>query len=170
MVHVAGNKMVQSDALSQRADLCPEEDTDNVDVVLLPRELFIKVIDVEMHDLLASAIMKDKTIQDAIQAVKTGGPFPIKSTPSDWKIEDGLLFFKEKCYVPPSDNLRWNIVQKHHDGIVGGHPGQFKTIELVRRHYWWPGMTTFINQYVKGCATCQQMKVDTHPTKPPLSQ
>ena len=24
---------------------------------------------------------------------------------------------------------------------------------------------TFIDQYVKGCAICQQMKVNTHPTK-----
>jgi hypothetical protein len=57
-------------------------------------------------------------------------------------------------------------VRKYNDGIIGGHPGQFKTIELVRRHYWWPGMTTFINQYVKGCAVCQQMKVNTHPMRP----
>ena len=64
-----------------------------------------------MHDLLASVIMKDETIQDAIQTVKTGGPFPIKSTPSDWKIEDGLLFFKEKCYVPPKNDLSAEISQ-----------------------------------------------------------
>jgi hypothetical protein len=106
LVHVAGNKMVQSDALSQRSDLCPEEDVNNVDVNLLPEELFVKVIDIGMHDLLAEAIMKDKTIQDVIQAVKTGGHFPIKSTPSDWKIEDDLLFFKDRCYVPSNSDLR----------------------------------------------------------------
>jgi hypothetical protein len=30
-------------------------------------------------------------------------------------------------------------------------------------------MTIFIKNYVTGCATCQQMKVNTHPTVPPLS-
>jgi hypothetical protein len=30
-------------------------------------------------------------------------------------------------------------------------------------------MTIFIKNYVDGCATCQQMKVNTHPTTPPLS-
>jgi hypothetical protein len=30
-------------------------------------------------------------------------------------------------------------------------------------------MTIFIKNYVSGCTTCQQMKVNTHPTIPPLS-
>src|ERR1700733_10944773 len=30
-------------------------------------------------------------------------------------------------------------------------------------------MMVFIKNYVEGCATCQQMKVNTHPTMPPLS-
>ena len=30
-------------------------------------------------------------------------------------------------------------------------------------------MTTFIKKYVEGCAKCQQMKVNTHPTTPPLT-
>ena len=30
-------------------------------------------------------------------------------------------------------------------------------------------MITFIKNFVTGCATCQQMKVNTHPTTPPLS-
>ena len=30
-------------------------------------------------------------------------------------------------------------------------------------------MITFIRNFIMGCATCQQIKVDTHPTTPPLS-
>jgi hypothetical protein len=47
-----------------------------------------------------------------------------------------------------------------------GHPGQFQTLELVRWDYWWPGMTVFIKNFVAGCAPCQQMKVNMHPTTP----
>jgi hypothetical protein len=50
-----------------------------------------------------------------------------------------------------------------------GHPGQFQTLELVRRDYWWPGMMVFIKNFVAGCALCQQMKVNTHPTTPPIT-
>jgi hypothetical protein len=48
------------------------------------------------------------------------------------------------------------------------HPGQQKTKELIRQDYWWPGIGTFVKNYVRGCAICQQMKVDTHPIKPLL--
>ena len=36
LVHTPGNKMVQSDALSRRPDLCPDEDNDNEDIIMLP--------------------------------------------------------------------------------------------------------------------------------------
>ena len=49
-----------------------------------------------------------------------------------------------------------------------GHPGQFATLKLVRRDYWWPGMASFVRNYVLGCAMCQQAKINTHPTVPPL--
>ena len=79
-------------------------------------------------------------------------------------MEDGLLFYLGKCYVPEDKELRKKIVQQYHDSLPGGHPGHLKTLELVKRNYWWPGMTVFIKNYVAGCATCQQMKVNTHPT------
>ena len=65
--------MVQSDALSRRADLCPEDETDNVDDTLLPDELFVKAIDVEMHNLIATQLMKDDIVKDAIEALKSKG-------------------------------------------------------------------------------------------------
>jgi RNase H-like domain found in reverse transcriptase len=45
LVHQPGHKMIQSDALSQQPDLCPDEDTDNEDIVLLPDDMFIMLID-----------------------------------------------------------------------------------------------------------------------------
>ena len=47
-----------------------------------------------------------------------------------------------------------------------GHPGRLKTLELVRQDYYWPGMTSTISKWVEGCALCQQMKINTHPTTP----
>ena len=40
-----------------------------------------------------------------------------------------------------------------------GHPGQWKTIELISREYWWPGITEFVKAYIKGCASCQTTKI-----------
>ncbi len=47
-------------------------------------------------------------------------------------------------------------------------PGELETYNALRAHYWWPGMCTFVKNYVKGCAFCQQFKINRHPTKPAL--
>jgi len=39
-----------------------------------------------------------------------------------------------------------------------GHGGQWKTVELVTRNYWWPGVTKKVKQYVERCDQCQRMK------------
>jgi hypothetical protein len=64
--------------------------------------------------------------------------------------------------------LRRSIVKKFHDTVVMGHPKQFKIIEAIQKYYWWPGMHTFIMNYITGCAVCQQNKVNTHLITPPL--
>ena len=47
--------MVQSDALSQRPDLCPDEDNDNKDIVMLPDEMFVNLIDTDLQERIAIA-------------------------------------------------------------------------------------------------------------------
>ncbi|KAG5644084.1 hypothetical protein H0H81_009740, partial [Sphagnurus paluster] len=101
--------MVQSDALSRRPDLCPPEDNDNENMILLPDSLFVRTIDIELRDALAAALMKDKVMMDAIETLKTKGVPPTKSALEDWKIEDGLLLFRDKCYVPANIELRQKI-------------------------------------------------------------
>jgi len=168
LIHVPGTQMVQSDALSRRADLCPEDGNDNTDVILLPDYLFVNMIDADLHDAISKATEEDDTVIEALKALKDGTPPPLRSSLVDWKIEDGIVFYKGRCYVPADINLRREILKKYHDSIPAGHPGHYKTLELIRRDYWWPGMYTFTKQYVEGCATCQQTKVNTHPTTPPL--
>src|SRR5271170_3219221 len=53
LVHMPGTQMIQSDALSRRPDHCPDEDTDNEDRTLLPEDLFIKSLDLDLHDVIA---------------------------------------------------------------------------------------------------------------------
>jgi len=48
-----------------------------------------------------------------------------------------------------------------------GHPGEWKTIELITREFWWPGITAFVKAYIKGCATYQTTKIKP-PVKVPL--
>jgi len=63
-----------------------------------------------------------------------------------------------KIYVPKDGKLRVEIIQLHHDVPVAEHGGRWKTVELVTRNYWWPGVTRDIGRYVEGCDLCQRMK------------
>ena len=72
--------------------------------------------------------------------------------------------------VVMADNKhRRGVTSLFHDQLTAGHPGISKTLQLVTPYYWWPNMKTFVTEYIRGCATCQMNKVNTHPTHPPLS-
>ena len=73
---------------------------DNEDRVLLPKQLFIKTIDLELHDLIASTGKEDELMRNTKTELQNKQSLPLTSHPFDWKIEDDLLFYKDKCYVP----------------------------------------------------------------------
>jgi len=94
-MHVPGSKMIQSDALSRRPDHIPEEDTDNKDLVLLPDELFINLVNIELAKMIESAATSDELVKDMTNVLSTKGVPTIRSNLSDWKIEDGMLFYQD---------------------------------------------------------------------------
>ena len=77
-----------------------------------------------------------------------------------------ILPHKGKNYIPNDGQLWHDIVQKYHDHLTAGHPGELQTFNVVKEHYWWPGLQVFVKNYVQGCGTCQQFKIDSNPVKP----
>ena len=55
-----------------------------------------------------------------------------------------------------------------HEGPLAGHPGRDETTRCINQEYFWPGARSWVEEYVKGCATCQQNKNLTHRLKTPL--
>ena len=76
----------------------------------------------------------------------------------EWKIEGKLVLKEEKVYVPKDEELRAEVIWLHHDVPMARHGGRQKTIELVTRNYWWPGVTRDVGRYVEGCDLYQRMK------------
>jgi Integrase zinc binding domain len=54
------------------------------------------------------------------------------------------------------------ILQRYHDHPLAGHPGIHNTIALTLRHFKdTKALRAFIEEYVKGCAKCQETKTCT---------
>ena len=76
------------------------------------------------------------------------------------------MLYKGLVYVSNNKTLKHKVVQQFHDNIMG-HPGQWKTLELITREYYWPEMMEFVKLYIKGCTICQTTKIRP-PVKVPL--
>ena len=65
-----------------------------------------------------------------------------------------------------ASTLREELIADIHDN---GHPGKGKTSELMTRWYYWPGMLSNIQSYIRGCIKCQTNK-GVHHARYGLSQ
>src|SRR6266850_4727836 len=72
-------------------------------------------------------------------------------------MQEKLALHCGKVYVP-TEKLQQKIIYYHHDMLIAGHGGQWKTIEKVTRNYWWGGVTRDVKCYVEGCDKCQRYK------------
>jgi hypothetical protein len=135
---------------------------------MLPDELFISVIVEDLKNKIVTLTQTDELAQMITKCLGKQLPPPMRMALSNWKNIDNLILYRNRVYVPTDANLRREIVMAFHDSLTTGHPGFFKTTQLLKEHYWWPGMTVFLKKYIEGCAICQQMKPNTHPTATPL--
>jgi len=88
-----------------------------------------------------------------------------EALPKDRKVkelscEKGLLYRRNLLWVPKG--LVQQVIKSEHDTKVAGHMGQDKTIELIRRNFWWPKMNERIIDFVRSCPECQQNKAARH--------
>jgi len=171
MHHRPGRSMGKSDALSRRADHGTGAG-DNSNVTLLRPEFFAAHVvralsglslEGEERNILREirkgnreGKQEDTVARSATELRRSKG----KSVrASEWSEHDGLLCIRDRIYVPNDPELRRRIASQHHDTQVAGHPGRWKTLELISHNYWWPQMSRYIGQYVKICDPCLRTKI-----------
>ncbi len=115
-----------------------------------------------------TATVNDEFAQSIKKCLTEKGIPPLCTALSDWSLDDELILFKGKVYIPPNTNLHQDIIKEYHESPTSRHPGFFKTLALLKEHYWWPGLSQLVKKFIDGCTTCQQMKSNTHPTAAPL--
>ncbi|KAL5510935.1 hypothetical protein ACEPAG_4692 [Sanghuangporus baumii] len=175
ILHWPGKKN-QADELSRRSDYMPE-DKDNLGVTLLPPDTIkqqtlrrteinglyrLETEMVTISDPIIRTIKKNYNSEEAKQEIMA-----IRKS-NGYSCRNGLHYVTNALYVPPSANLRALLIRRRHDHKLAGHPGAEKTIELVKRAYYWPRMEEMIREYIASCDICQRAKPIRQYRNPPL--
>lgn len=148
----AGTKMSHVDALSRNPmNVCDPKELENIDEVP-------SVMQISGDDWLQTLQLGDSEL-NRIRDILTHDmdEESLKHIKDNYIIKDGKLY---KIVDSDKTNLRWvvpkgarwQICRLNHDEI--GHLGVEKTLERIKRTYWFPKMAKFVKKYVQACLEC----------------
>src|SRR5258707_12721110 len=66
----------------------------------------------------------------------------------EWMCTEGVVLYKGRVYVPDNPQLHHHLVHVHHEAAAAGHPGRWKTLELLSWNYCWPGLSRYAARFV----------------------
>jgi hypothetical protein len=163
ILYKKGNENGRADALSRRADyVCskPEPSHAIFDIqgdTMLYNRPEINTISIETNDETElQAIRKEYPGDTAAQRILKN----LEEHRMCRITTDGTILFEERVYVPK--NMRNRVVQARHSAMPHGHPGIGKTLELVSRTFYFPGMRKVVERVINGCDTCCRNKAARH--------
>jgi hypothetical protein len=118
--HVTGKKNRRADALSRRSDYNQGEE-DNQNITVLPNNLFARAL-VEINTNIND--QEESILKPWIDL-------------HELKKVEGVWYKNVRRVVTTNSG---EVIHAHHNTRVNGHPGITRTIQLVERAHWWPGL------------------------------
>ncbi|QRW26206.1 Retrotransposable element Tf2 protein [Rhizoctonia solani] len=170
IVYRPGKQSGKPDALSRQAD---HANIPPADQTMLPDPVFANVALVlpekELQRQIKQSLDQDESLEEILQFLqnKSKAPPSIKRAFKDYKMEAGLLFYQGQIVVPDVGTLRTDLLRIFHDSPLAGHPGRQRTLELVLRNYYWPGIRADTYWHVDSCETCQRIRKPKYASIPP---
>ncbi|MBW0503442.1 hypothetical protein O181_043157 [Austropuccinia psidii MF-1] len=168
ITYCPGRLSTLPDALSFWGNMYPERGVDLIrknthnfhqvikrDRIQESRFFLIKVeIFSDFADQIQKEVWQDKAYKEILKKLERG------ESVTDYSLEPQakLLLFKDRVLIPRNEQIQLNILQKHHDSLLAGHPGQEKTLKLIKRYFYWAGMNKFIKDYASSCQQCLRNK------------
>lgn len=104
------------------------------------------------------------------------------STSSEIKVIDGFIFRRAEhaSKEQVADDTVWKlwiptelvpvVLQWAHTDNIAAHGGINKTLERIRRYYFWPNLVADVRSYVNQCEICKSTKHPNQTLRPPLSK
>ncbi|MBW0557182.1 hypothetical protein O181_096897 [Austropuccinia psidii MF-1] len=108
----------------------------------------------DLVEKIQKEVWQEKDYKEILKQLARGESVPDYSLEPQAK----LLLSKEQVVIPRNEELQLNILQKRHDSPLVSHPGQEKTLKLIKRDFHWAGMNQLIKYYVSSCQQCSRNK------------
>ncbi|KAF8676141.1 hypothetical protein RHS04_06583 [Rhizoctonia solani] len=170
IVYRPGKQSGKPDALSRQSDhanIPPEPQTMLLDPVFANVALITPKK--ELQRQIKASLDQDESLEEILQFLQNESKAPpsIKQAFKDYQMEAGLLFYQGRIVVPDTGTLRTDLLRIFHDSPLAGHPGRQRTLELVSRNYYWPGIRADTYWHVDSCETCQRIRKPKYASIPP---
>ena len=125
-----------------------------------------EVAEKSLEELIQTGYRENELAQEMVIALRDRGTrrWPkkirklLRCDKSECNIVDGQVYYRQRLFVPDAPNLRLEVVHRSHSSGPAGHPGRVKTLDLLNRTYWWPGISQFTAAFVRDCALCFRTK------------
>ena len=126
------------------------------------------VLGIEGKMTLKEAVAKDLEYQQKAKEVQksceAGAPL--------WKglfVKDGIIYYSgDIIEVPNIPKFKTILLEESHDHLLAGHFGRDKTLDLLRRKWFWKGMAKDVEAYIQSCDRCNKVKASSRRLLPPL--
>ena len=132
--------MGKANGLSRRPDWKVGMENNNDNQVLLKncwlcslQEVVIEGPKVDIVEKIKRARSKDEEVVRVVEKMKKAGVKVLRG--EEWEIEKDLVLKEGKVSVLKDEELRMEIIWLHHDILVAGYGGRWKTTELVTKNY-----------------------------------
>lgn len=157
MEHRAGSRMAHVDALSRVATTVGPESLE------VGHEMF--VVTLSQTDWVLSLQRQDVELKDKIDILNDKSHKEHKLVSRDYELKSNKLFYKTSNglrFVVPK-GIKWHLLRTSHDKL--GHLGLDRTLQHIRKTYWFPRMAGFARKYIDNCIECaynKRGKDETH--------
>lgn len=68
-----------------------------------------------------------------------------------FSLHQGLIKFNNKIWIAANSALQTRVIDALHTSVIGGHSGTKATYYRVKQLFYWKGMKTDVDNFVKQC-------------------
>jgi hypothetical protein len=69
-----------------------------------------------------------------------------------------VIRYKDKIWVAQNSALQTRLISAFHGSALGEHSGIQATYQRLQKMFYWHGMKQDVQNFVKQCTICQQVK------------